>query len=60
MKTVEEEIQEKYDCIKRLGSGAFGHLILIRSKTDQKLYACKIEKNHGKVQSLYYQNRKSS
>lgn len=49
MKAVEAEIETAYECIDKLGSGAFGHLILVRSKNDDKEYACKIEKNHGKV-----------
>ena len=34
MRSVEEEIEEKYDCIEKLGQGAFGNLILVRSKNN--------------------------
>lgn len=49
MKAVEADIEMEYECIEKLGSGAFGHLILVRSKLKNEEYACKIEKNHGKV-----------
>lgn len=39
----------EYECLEKIGSGAFGHLILVRSKNNDQIYACKIEKNHGKV-----------
>ena len=42
MRSVEEEIEEKYDCIEKLGQGAFGNLILVRSKNNEQYYACKI------------------
>lgn len=49
MKAVEADIEQEYETIESLGSGAFGHLILVRSKIKDEEYACKIEKNHGKV-----------
>jgi hypothetical protein len=49
IRSVEEEIESEYECIEKLGAGSFGHLILVRSKNNDAVYACKIEKNHTKV-----------
>lgn len=56
MKGVEEDIQEEYDFIEKIGTGAFGHIISVRGKNDGKIYACKIQKNHGKVLSSDLEN----
>lgn len=49
IRSVEDEIENEYECLEKIGSGAFGHLILVKSKNSDQIYACKIEKNHGKV-----------
>jgi hypothetical protein len=60
MRSVEEEIEEEYDFIDKIGTGSFGHIISVRSKNNHSVYACKIEKNHGKVIHCTSRKRYSS
>jgi hypothetical protein len=40
--SLEVEIEKEYELIEKIGTGAFGFIMSVRSKQDDCIYACKI------------------